>query len=527
MSAPTTALRWVILFWVLALALYLAPRLSGLSLDPAREVYGGFIGAELMVEPTAKAHEARNYALFGAWKTNAADNYQFWRAQAPAWVYPLALSFKAFGVSYATLRVTATLFGLVGLVGVVLLMHRRFGTRGALLGAVMVATETFLIYFGRSGILEPIVIGWCALGFYFLDRAFDRALWLLPAFAMLVVALATKLAALPAVPVFLLFGGIALFRGGGARLAGRTRWLVIAAVVAVLGALTVYALSPAYLRTLIWNFHHMLLNREGGTELDLDSIDDEQIGATVEQLQNRFQRLRWMFPVTLFCGGLEIGRQAYLVARRRASVRDLMLVALLVSFAVGVFVPRFSGLRFITLLALPLTLLTISFVCSAADWLSGLDFGKVPRLLGRFGPALFGLGFAIYGLAVWGYGRVRQQNDIHNAAELLREKIGDRDDAVIIGLWAAPVVFETGYKHYYVKSSFNSTPEALFALAPTHTLLLENDHTAGRLEASWPDALSRATPIATLQLRDRPLTLSHIPAVARLRLRVQLGLPLR
>ena len=202
-------------------------------------------------------------------------------------------------------------------------------------------------------------------------------------------------------------------------------------------------------------------------------------------------------------------------------------MALLLSFAGGVLVARFSGLRFITLLALPLTLLSISFVCSVADWLATLEHGRGPRLLARFGPALFGVGFAVYGLAVWGYGRVRQQNDIRNAATLLEEKVGKRDDVVIIGLWAAPVVFETPYKHYYVKSSFNSTPEALAALAPTHTLLLENDHTAGILEASWPDALTLALPVATLQVRDRSLALAKIPPIAGMRLRARLGQPLR
>jgi hypothetical protein len=121
---------------------------------------------------------------------------------------------------------------------------------------------------------------------------------------------------------------------------------------------------------------------------------------------------------------------------------------------------------------------------------------------------------------------VRQANDIRNASVLLREHIGDRPDAVIIGLWAAPVVFETPYKHYYVKSSFNSTPEALAALAPTHTLLRERDHTLGILEASWPDALTLGVPVATLQLRDRSLVLAQIPAVAQWRLRARLGLPI-
>ncbi len=516
----------VILFWVVAALLYLGPRLSGLELDPPRTVLTGSIGAELLVEPPAKAHEARNWALFGAWKLNDADNYQFWRAQSPAWVYPLALSFKTFGVSYATLRTTATLFGLAGLVAVILLAHRRWGPKGAVIAAVLLATDQFGIYFGRSGILEPIVASWCALSFYFVDRAFERIAWLGPAFVALVIALATKLAALPAVPVVVLFGGLAVFRGQGAAQKARLRWVVLALVVVLFVALGAYALSPAYRRTLEWNFHHMLLAREGGSGLDLDALDDEEIGATADEVVKRLNRLRWMFPVTFFCGAFELARQAYLVVRRRTTRRDMMALAYLASFAAGVLVPRFSGLRFLVLLHIPLVLLTLGFVCGFAEWLAQQKY-QATRLLARFGPALFAVGAATWGLGNWAYARSILGHELRDAAALLNEKIGDRPKAVVIGLWAAPVVLETPYKHYYVKSVFNSTPEALAALGPTHTLLLENqDYTRSILDGQWPDALALAKPLGTTTLRGRSLTLSEVTSVARGRLRRQVGLPL-
>ncbi|NUO50534.1 MAG: hypothetical protein HOV80_16890 [Polyangiaceae bacterium] len=509
----------VVLFWVLAIALYLAPRLSGLDLDPPREVYRGWLGAELMVEPPAKAHEARNWALFGAFKINEADNYQFWRAQSPAWVYPLALSFKTFGVSYATLRTTATVLGLAGLLGIVLFAHRRFGARGAAVAAVIYATEQFGIFFGRSGILEPIVAGWCMLGFCFLDRAFERAIWLGPALLMLVVAMATKLAALPAVPVFVVFGAIAVLRAPGTEHKGRFRLILLGAIVLAIVALGIYAASPAYVRTLVWNFQHMLFAKEGGTELDLEALDDEELGASLGQVAKRLDRLWWMFPHTIVGAGLELGRQGWLVARRRASLRELMPVAYFFCFVAGVLIPRHPGNRFLMLMALPLALLTLQFTFAAAKWLEE----RLPKV-GRWAPIGFAVVFAGWGLGTFGYARVRYKHDIKDSAALLRKHIGDRPDAVVIGLWSAPVVLETPYKHYYVKSTFNATPEALLSLAPTHTVLLGGDYTRTILREHWPEALDRATPLATFSIRDNPLTLSEIPPVAVVRLKRSLGI---
>src|ERR1035437_3511526 len=84
---------------VALLTLFVGLRLAFLTADPPLFLPNGLIANELFVEPPAKAHEARNLALFGAWQTSPVDNYQFWRVQSPVWVYPLAAWFRAFGVS--------------------------------------------------------------------------------------------------------------------------------------------------------------------------------------------------------------------------------------------------------------------------------------------------------------------------------------------------------------------------------------------------------------------------------------------
>ncbi|HKU44770.1 MAG TPA: hypothetical protein VJR89_41715 [Polyangiales bacterium] len=53
-----------------------------LDADPTT-AFGSRAARELVAEPAAKSHEARNYALFSTYHVNKADDYQFSRAQSP------------------------------------------------------------------------------------------------------------------------------------------------------------------------------------------------------------------------------------------------------------------------------------------------------------------------------------------------------------------------------------------------------------------------------------------------------------
>ncbi|MEO0605257.1 MAG: hypothetical protein AAF211_27755, partial [Myxococcota bacterium] len=59
---------------------------------------------ELVVEGPAKAHEARNKALYGEWYLGEHDTYRFWRRQSPLWVWSQYLWFEVFGVGWTQAR---------------------------------------------------------------------------------------------------------------------------------------------------------------------------------------------------------------------------------------------------------------------------------------------------------------------------------------------------------------------------------------------------------------------------------------
>jgi hypothetical protein len=498
-------------FWVAIVAVYLALRAVCLDADAPRRLAHGGIGTELLVEPVAKSHEARNWAMTGKFQTNPADNYQFWRPQAPFWVYPVAGMFRAFGVSYATLRVTATIFGILGLVGVVLFSNRRWGPSGALLAGVFFATDNVGVFFGRSGLLEPIVAAWLMLAVYALDRAFDHVAWLLVAVGLTVLAAGTKLACLPALPVFALYGMWLLRKPAGVKHAMAWRLGIVAVTLAVFGSLVAYALTEDFQRTLTWNFRHMVLGQEGGTKFDLDSVDPDAIGPGLGQLPQRMRVYWCAFSAVGVAGLIEAGWRSYELVKKKATFRDVLPVAMLLSFMVAVFGATFFAYRFVLLLGPPLLVLSVDF----AHRMAAKIRERKPALTEKkIYLTIAGL-YAVSHVAAWGYAVSRLTYEVRAAADVVQETIGDRTDAVCIGLWSAPLIVETTCTHFYVKRTFNSTKEQLVALKPTHLFFLdEKDDTMAIVKSKWPELYEARKPVQRFEIRGFGLEFFEVGRLA-------------
>lgn len=497
----------VVLFWIAAVALFLGLRAVAVGADAPRTLAHGSVGYEMLVEPPAKAHEARNWALFGSFHTHPTDNYQFWRPQSPLWVYPLAGTFRVFGTSYETLRMTAAAFGLAGLFALGLWGHRRWGPSGAVLAVLMMAVDNVGIFWGRSGILEPIVAAWVALAFYLLDRAFDHLGWAAGAIVVLAMGLGIKLAALPAVPVFALYGIVLLMKAPGARNRNLARLAVVGVAVATGAVLAAWILSPEYQRTLAWNFQHMVGGKDGGSQIDLEILDDDTVGAGLDDLPHRLEVCFLAFSATLLLGAAEAVLKLVDLARRRIGLREVMPVAWLLAFAAAVLGATFFAYRFVLLLGPPLLLLSVDFIHRAAAWARGR--GRTALALRM--PAGAAAIYVVAHLGAWGYALTRLTHEVKAASDVVQEHVAGRDDAVCIGLWSSPVILETTCRHYYVKKTFNSTREALGSLRPTFLLLLpERDDTRTILKRVWPQLLEAAKPLRTMTIRRQAMTLSEV-----------------
>src|SRR5262245_34251370 len=123
-SLETTTPRRELLLMAALTVLFLALHCVLLTADAPLDILGRE-ARELYAEPPAKSHEARNWAMFGAFQLSPVDDYQFWRAQSPAWVYPLALFFRVFGTDYPQPRIFSMLYAALGFV-LMLAIARRF-----------------------------------------------------------------------------------------------------------------------------------------------------------------------------------------------------------------------------------------------------------------------------------------------------------------------------------------------------------------------------------------------------------------
>ncbi len=506
-TSPSSRLRVVL--GVLFVALFIAARLAFIHADPPRTLPSGYYASELFAEPPAKSHEARNFALFGAWQTNPVDNYQFWRAQSPAWVYPLAYFYRLFGVSYGSLRAFSTLSSAITIAALLALLRRCTTLVAYVAFGLFVAASYVGLHYERVGLLEPAVGSIIALVALCLLFARKNVLWLLPAQWAFALAILTKQTGAFALPMMLLFGIPALLRG--ARAGERKRLyqaLIVGHALLLAGALLAYASTDAYMRTIAWNFGHVVHGEDGATSIDAAGVDASEVAATLGD-GIKLWRFFSTYPIVGSFATLESVRLLLRLAKRRyvAPWRKIALVWL-ISGAVTLLATKLTDVRFYMLVGPPVALLGASFVETLVR--SRIVREKGYRKLLAVGATVgFFVGQNLFLYVAWTFERTYEIDEV---AGRLRAIVGDRP-AVIIGLWSAPIVLSTPYDHFYVKNDFNASADALRALGPTHFLLKEKgDYTRTILEREFPGYLATLTPVERYEVRSKPLALYVLPA---------------
>ena len=494
--------RWLSVLGLLAV--FLGLRLWAFDADPPSHMPNGRSTYELIVEPLAKAHEARNHALFGSFSTNPVDNYQFWRAQAPAWVYPVALYFKLFGVSTVSLGRFALGGAFLGYAA--FLWLARQGLRGFpwLAAAVFLGLNFYQVLYTRVGLLEIQVVGLVTLSAAALVAAERRPMFLCLAMVAFVLAFFTKQSAAFFGPV-ILFGFLrrqrALLRHGGRSRLLRALPIVVAAALGTLTFLLIW--RPDYLRAVAWNFGHVVM---GETQHQTVAVEKVPV---LDVLLRPFTWARWrsgyflLFPVA---GTLALLRALSLLPaalRLRLPVWEGVVLGSFVCALGATLVAQPEGSRFELILYVPVALLGASAL--AAMWKArtrpgfrvGLRVTAVLALLGA-------LSFDAYHYVKWARKPAYTMRTARRtAAKLIADHPAKwaghpKKPAVVIGLWAAPLVFDTRHIYYYTKESFNASKEALIALQPTHMFLFDKwDPTRGIMTHHFRDRMKRLKKLKT------------------------------
>jgi hypothetical protein len=515
-------------------------RVWKLDLDPPDVIVGGYSDQAHFRDEPAKAHEARNKAKFGQWSLSDADEYEFWRAQSPSWVWGECGWFELFGVGVVSARAFVVVHSLVALALLMWLALIRHGLPTAIAAGLLLGLHWGYLIYSRLALMEGALLCWLLVATLALSQLERRpqqsGRWTALAVLAMLVACTIKQTGLLLVPAFALALVLLGLRGAGtfapealalswkrrlsASLGKRETRLALLGVAALGLVLAALIFNPEYQERLAFNAEHFTAARE-------QPVLQRAAQTLVRGLFSR--RLQLMFfrfaPLAMWLATFELVRilgVAYLRKRARklgGSVPETGLFARPVPIDWWMLAWALLGL--LANLASPHRAVRFQLIMvPPAAWLAAVFIGRAwahafvrPRLRSALRGAVIAL--ALVGVASTVTRFVRWSSaDQRTAAQLgeqLEALIGDRH-AVVIGEFAAQATFETDYWHFYVRPhQFNTSDEILDALAPTHLVAWEEDFVEEFLADRRPDLLMGRRKLGELEFRGKLLTVWELP----------------
>lgn len=139
----------------------------------------------------AWTHNARNKALFGAWRL---DNWN------PVYIAPVFTAveyaaFEAFGVGLRQARLVSQLAGFLSVLLLALGVRRLAGNVAALIAGGLLATNYVYVMYGRAAIMEALMVALIVASWYCSTRAEKQPMWGGLAGTLATLAFFTKAAA--------------------------------------------------------------------------------------------------------------------------------------------------------------------------------------------------------------------------------------------------------------------------------------------------------------------------------------------
>ena len=480
-------------------------RALSLDADPPLQLPHGASSRELWAEWGAKAHEARNVALFGRWQVNPADNYGFWRPQAPLWVYSLASFLELFGVSPVAVRAHSILVASVGFVMTLLYAKKGLGLRAVLVAGCFMAFNCYYIFYTRAGLMEPMVNLFAAATVLTAYLSLSDPRWLSATTVCLILTAFSKSSGFYLVPVVFAAGVVALVRAHRASLP-RSRWLLPVAISALLlCAVGLYATTDVYHQRTAWSFGHMAYNKSSATEVDLSKFE---LSAVLRRL---FDPKRWttrffpLFPVAASCSVVALVYAVRNFVKVRRFDWDTLTALWFLAALASLQLTDRGHARYYLVLFPPVALLGARGV--------ELILGAVRRW--RFAEALvlltvLGLFFQYHGSRYLNWWEHRRY-EIRDTNRAVQRIIGEHADAVVIGMWSPWLVFDSSYENYIVRGYFNVEKAALEKLGVTHLLLLDRDLAGARFKGAFPKQYAKKKKLESFDVYGQKLTLYELP----------------
>ena len=139
----------------------------------------------------AWTHNARNKALFGAWRQDEWNPVYI----APVFTAFEYLSFKAFGVGVRQARLVSEVAGLASVLLLALGVRRIAGPVAALIAGALIATNYVYVMYDRAALMEALMVAFIVASWYCSTRAERQPAWGALAGVCAVLAFFTKAAA--------------------------------------------------------------------------------------------------------------------------------------------------------------------------------------------------------------------------------------------------------------------------------------------------------------------------------------------
>ena len=260
---------------------------------------------------------------------------------------------------------------------------------------------------------------------------------------------------------------------------------------------------------MIWNFGHVLLSDAHIGRVDVSHLPLGKILTRLATWDRWRDGFFLLMPAAAPLILIKLTRMAVeLVRQRRVDPWDALVGLWFLSMLASLQMTSLRSVRFLIMLIPPGGLLAAGGLQTLLRVVDRAQERWLPHQRLKLRWAVVAVFIVVLG-ATDGLWYMRWMDDVsYTLAHTNRDieaQIGEQD-AVVLGAWAAPLVFETPYQTYYVKGTFNKSRRTLESMNVTHLLVRNrNDWTYRFIEKTFPDVTRPRSTISNALAQALPI----------------------
>jgi len=430
------------------------------------------------------AHAARNRVLFSTSRTNEWDN----RLVSPLWDALAYVVFRVVGVGYVPLRLINVVLTTLVLPLWWAFLRYDLPPRAALLGVGLFGFNYFWFQYSRLGLLEPGMVVWMIAAAWCWRRGLDGNMrWAVACGACVALAWVWKSLAIVFVPVPLLALVLLRQRGWQRSVVGYGAGLAF-----------VFALY-----TIAWYLPHAAELARYNAFYARDRVPPS-LAAALQAFASNLRSRYIIGQAPLLIGVAVLGAISTVMGTWRRTVTPVAAFALawLVCGAVLLVLP-YSPPRYYTLLVPPLVALCVTLF----RFTDNQNYQLIPILV----LGLLSAHIAWDGVR-YGEWAAYRTTSLPNSSHALQDLVPE--DTLLLGVTACGLSLENDLPCAPLIAGLANDGDPFTALG-TRYVVVENNNRDDWMRRFAPDALAAATPLQTLPLGPRRVTVFRLEDVTK------------